>query len=52
MKGLKTEAATFMLVGGTLKSAADNMMMSAQAVIDKVSSLLFASLRKNTSNHL
>lgn len=36
MKGLKVEAATFMLVGGTLKSAAANMMMSGQAMVDKV----------------
>ncbi|KAJ4348704.1 uncharacterized protein N0V89_010082 [Didymosphaeria variabile] len=35
MKGLKVEAATFMLVGGTLKSAAANVMMSGQAMVDK-----------------
>ena len=31
------KAATFMLVSGTMKSAAANMMMSGQAMIDKVS---------------
>ncbi|KAF1979241.1 PEBP-like protein [Bimuria novae-zelandiae CBS 107.79] len=36
MKELKTEAATFMLVGGTLKSAAANMALSGQAIADKV----------------
>ncbi|KAJ4289621.1 hypothetical protein N0V90_010950 [Kalmusia sp. IMI 367209] len=35
MKSLKIEAATFMLVGGTLKSAAANLMMSGQAIVDK-----------------
>ncbi|KAL5390391.1 hypothetical protein DPSP01_001958 [Paraphaeosphaeria sporulosa] len=35
MKGLQVEAATMMLVGGTLKSAAANMMMSGQAMVDK-----------------
>ncbi|KAF2443463.1 PEBP-like protein [Karstenula rhodostoma CBS 690.94] len=35
LKGLKVEAATFMLVGGTLKSAAANMVMSGQAIVDK-----------------
>lgn len=39
MKGLKVEAATFMLVGGTLKSAAANMVMSGQAIVNKVSSI-------------
>jgi hypothetical protein len=34
LKGLKVEAATFMLVGGTLK------VMSGQAIVDKVSSNL------------
>jgi hypothetical protein len=40
LKGLKVEAATFMFVGGGLKSAAANMMMSGQAMVDKVSSIL------------
>lgn len=40
LKGLKAEAATFMLVGGTLKSSGANMMMSGQAMVNKVSSLL------------
>lgn len=37
LKDLKVEAATFMLVGGTLKSAAANMAMTGQAVAHKVS---------------
>ena len=37
MKDMKVEAATFMLVSGTMKSAAANMMMSGQAMIDKAS---------------
>ena len=40
MKGLEVEAVTFMLVGGTLKSAVANVAMSGQAVVDKVSGLL------------
>jgi hypothetical protein len=36
MKGLKSEAATFMYVGGTLKSAADNIALTAQAGMHKV----------------
>ena len=36
-KGLKVEAVNFMRVGGTLKSAAANMVMMGQAVTNKVS---------------
>jgi hypothetical protein len=36
-KGLKVEAASFMRVGGNLKSAGANAGMMAQAVVDKVS---------------
>jgi len=35
-KNLKVEAVTFMLVGGTLKSAVDNVSMTAQAMAHKV----------------
>jgi len=35
-KDLKVEAATYMLVGGTLKSAVDNIAMTAQAGVNKV----------------
>ena len=38
-KGLKVEAATFMLVAGNLKSAAKNMALSGQAIVDKVGSI-------------
>lgn len=37
MRGLEVEAATFMLVSGTMKSAAANMLMSGQAMVNKVS---------------
>lgn len=40
-KDLKVEAVTFMRVAGTLKSAAANMGMTAQAVTNKVNSLHF-----------
>lgn len=36
-KGLQVEAATYMRVGGTLKSAVTNIGLTAQAVVDKVS---------------
>jgi len=36
-KGLKPVAVTYMLVGGTLKSTVDNMAMTGQAVVDKIS---------------
>lgn len=36
-KGLQVEAATYMLVGGTLKSAAANIALTGQAVVNKVS---------------
>ena len=36
-KGLRVEAASFMRVGGSLKSAVANAGMMAQAVVDKVS---------------
>lgn len=36
-KGLHVEAATYMRVGGTLKSAATNISLTAQAVVNKVS---------------
>ena len=36
LKGLTVEAATFMRVAGTMKSAAANMAMSGQAIADKV----------------
>lgn len=36
-KGLRVEAASFMRVGGNLKSAGANAGMMAQAVVDKVS---------------
>jgi len=35
-KGLKVETATFMKVGGTLKSTIDNMGMTAQAGVNKI----------------
>jgi hypothetical protein len=38
---LKAEAVTYMLVGGTLKSAVDNIAMTAQAVANKVCSLIY-----------
>lgn len=34
---LKPEAVTYMLVGGTMKSAVDNIALTAQAVANKVS---------------
>ena len=36
-KGLQVEAATFMRVGGTLKSAATNIRLTGQALMNKVS---------------
>jgi phosphatidylethanolamine-binding protein len=38
-KQLKVEAITYMLVDGTLKSAADNMVMTIQAGLNKVNGL-------------
>lgn len=40
-KGLKVEAVTFMRVAGNLKSAAANMTMMGQAMVDKVSITCF-----------
>ncbi|KAK7696977.1 hypothetical protein SLS64_014033 [Diaporthe eres] len=39
-KGLHVEAATYMRVGGTLKSAAANIALTGQAVVNKVSAAL------------
>lgn len=39
-KGLQVEAATYMRVGGTLKSAAANIALTGQAVINKVSAAM------------
>lgn len=36
-KGLKPVGVTYMLVGGTLKSTVDNMGMTVQATVNKVS---------------
>lgn len=43
-KGLKVEAVSFMRVGGTLKSAAANMALMGQAVVNKVSAVTCAEL--------
>lgn len=40
-KGLKVEAVTVMRVGGTAKSAAANMAMMGQGMLDKVCCLMF-----------